>query len=137
MTVIKTEEAVDLTPIKTGKDEVVINVHNGEATLKVGNPSGLQPVEYKVLIKQDETEKVTDGGIVLPKETTEKEQWAEVKATLIAVGGKAFHDFGDPNPRPGDRVVVRQYAGYKIKGKDKIEYQVCNDKDITLIINEE
>ena len=100
------------------------------------NSSGLHPVEYKVLIKQDAIEEMSEGGIVIAQQTLEKEQWAEVKATLVAVGGNAFSDWLGDKPEAGDRVVVRQYAGYKIKGQDEEEYQVCNDKDITLIIRD-
>ena len=98
------------------------------------NKSGLHPVEYKVLVLQDTVENISEGGIVMPRETTEKEQWAETDAILIAIGGNAFKDWDGDIPVVGDRIVVRQYAGYKKKGKDGVEYQVCNDKDITLII---
>lgn len=98
------------------------------------NKSGIQPVEFKVLVKQDEVEKQTDGGIIIPTQASERQQWAETKATLIAVGGNAFSDWEDPKPKAGDRVIVRQYAGYNVTGDDEQSYQVCNDKDISALL---
>jgi len=99
------------------------------------NKSGLQPVEYKVVVLQDEVEEKTAGGIYLPQDTQEKEQMAEVNGTLIAVGSMAFCDglnglWPEPVPEPGDRVLVSKYAGYTFKGKDGKQYQCCQDKDI-------
>lgn len=99
------------------------------------NKSGIDPVEYKVLIQQDAIEEITAGGIVLPGQVTEKEQWAQTKATLIAAGGNAFSDWKGRRPVPGERVVVKQYSGYTLDGKDGRKYQVCNDKDISAILD--
>lgn len=119
-------------------NDVVTNFYSAcEKLQKEVNQSGLQPVDFKVLVLQDTVEEVSEGGIVIAREAVQKEQWKEVRATLIAVGGDAFNDWCDPRPKPGDRVVVREYSGYKITGKDGVEYQVCNDKDISLIIEEE
>jgi len=101
------------------------------------NESGLQPVDYKVLVRQHEVETATDSGIITSVGgQTEREQWAETKGTVIAVGGFAFMEKGvpwEPAPQIGDTVLMRQYAGYKYMGSDGIEYQLCNDKDIMAI----
>ena len=104
------------------------------------NKSGLQPVDYRVLVKIHETEKVSEGGIVLHVgQESERQQWAETKATLIAVGAFAFEEKGTPwpdAPKVGDTVLVRQYAGFKYKGNDEVQYQLCNDKDIMAIVRQ-
>lgn len=100
------------------------------------NNSGIRPVEFKVLIRQDKIEEVTSGGIVLPGQVTEKEQWAQTRATLVAAGGNAFSDWVGRRPRPGERVIVKQYAGYTVDGKDGEKYQVCNDKDISAVLED-
>ena len=100
------------------------------------NPSGLVPVEYKVLIKLDPVEEKTVGGIIIPDNLSERHQQAETYATLIAVGGNAFTDpdWRAPIPKPGDKIVVDKYAGEPLKAGD-IEnlYRLCNDKDICAI----
>lgn len=95
---------------------------------------GLRPVEFKVVVKQHEVEAKSSGGIVIPDELRKREQVAETRATLIAIGGNAFSDWLGEIPKVSDTVIVRKYAGYVVKGNDGIEYQVCNDKDISLIM---
>lgn len=92
------------------------------------------PVEYKVIVKQIAIEEKTAGGIIMPEDIRKKEQKAEVKAKVIAVGGNAFEDWKGEIPRLNDTVIVRKYAGYFIQGNDGEEYQVCNDKDISVIL---
>lgn len=105
------------------------------------NPCGMQPVEYKILVRPDEVEETDQAfksakavGIVLPNEMTDREKMAQVKGVLIAVGGNAFEDFKEPKPKVGDRVWFAKYAGYKIVGNDEKEYRLCNDKDIAAIV---
>lgn len=98
------------------------------------NSSGLNPVEYKILIEPEEVEQKSAGGIVLAVSTTEKEKMAQVKGKLIAVGGNAFEDWAGNIPKPGDSVYFAKYAGYVIKGKDGKEYRLANDKDISAIV---
>ena len=71
------------------------------------NKSGIKPVEYKILILPDAVEQKTAGGIIKPEKSHEMEQWAQVKGTLVAVGGKAFIDFPEEERKvlkPGARV---------------------------------
>ena len=102
------------------------------------NKSGIQPVEYKVLVLPEQIEEKTEGGIILPDTTKEKEEWAQIKAVLVAVGGNAFKDpdWNEPVPQIGDQVYIAKYAGNFIEGKDGEEYRLCNDKDIGAIRKE-
>jgi chaperonin GroES len=100
-----------------------------------GNPSGLQPVEYKILIEPEEVEQKSAGGIVLATSTTEKEQMAQVRGKLIAAGGNAFSDWLPPIPAVGDSIWYAKYAGYVIKGDDGKEYRLANDKDCAAIVS--
>lgn len=92
------------------------------------------PVEFKVVVKQQAVEEKSKGGIILPEDIRKKEQMAETKAIVVAVGGNAFEDWKGVIPKVGDTVIVRKYAGYTVTDKDGKEYQVCNDKDISLIL---
>lgn len=97
------------------------------------NKSGVLPVEFKILIEPEEVEEKTAGGIILAQVTKEKEQMAQVKGILIAIGGNAFEDWND-KPKIGDKVYFGKYAGYIVKGNDGKEYRLANDKDICAII---
>jgi co-chaperonin GroES (HSP10) len=105
------------------------------------NDSGLQPVEYKILIKPEAVEetdpvmaKAKAMGLHLTQDTTERERMAQVKGTLIAVGGNAFEGWHDPLPKVGDVVYYARYAGINVPGKDGAEYRLANDKDVSAIV---
>lgn len=107
------------------------------------NDSGLQPVEYKVLIKPEAIEetdpmlsraKSAIPGFQLASQVSEREQMAQVKGTLVAVGGNAFEGWHDPMPKVGDTVYYAKYAGLNVPGKDGVEYRLANDKDVSAIV---
>jgi chaperonin GroES len=100
---------------------------------KVENKSGVYPVEYKVLIKPDEVNEKTKGGLYLPETTKEKESMAQVQGMIVSIGGDAFSDWKE-KPVVGERVYFGKYAGYVITGKDDEQYRLVNDKDICAII---
>jgi chaperonin GroES len=100
------------------------------------NTSGLQPCEYKVLIEPEEVEQKSTGGIILAPTTTEKEKMAQVRGTLVAVGGNAFEDWLPPVPKVGDQVWYAKFSGLVVKGKDGKELRLTNDKDIAAIVTE-
>lgn len=100
------------------------------------NTSGIVPYEYKVLVKVKPSnknangEEVTKGGIVIAKQTTEREEMAKIEAVLIDFGGNAFEDWKGKIPKPGDVVIMAKYAGMMCEGNDGEEYRLINDKDI-------
>jgi co-chaperonin GroES (HSP10) len=102
------------------------------------NTSGLQPVEFRVLVLPDEiSEKV--GSIFIPDAKRDKDQFAQFKGTLIAVGGRAFEDWGADRAKlmPGVRVLFARYAGKPLDGADGKTYRVVSDKDISVIVTDE
>ena len=101
------------------------------------NRSGLNPVEYKVIVKPDDVDETTQAGIVIPAETRDRERLSQVKGVLVACGGNAFEDWRGRIPMIGDRVYFGKFAGLRIKGANKEWYQLVNDKDIAGIITEE
>lgn len=108
-------------------------------TASIENKSGIRPVEFRVLIKQRKVEEKTRGGIFLPQDSKEKEQLAEMKATVIAVGGSAFSDWIQTEggiPKVGDEILTARYAGVYAEGVDGEEYRIINDKDVTAILEE-
>ena len=93
------------------------------------NDSGITPIEYRVLLYPDVSEKVTAGGIVIPDTISERHQMAEIKATVVALGAKAFDEM-DAGIQPGDRVIIAKYAGIIVEGQNGKQYRLCNDKEV-------
>jgi chaperonin GroES len=102
------------------------------------NPSGLAPLDLRILVKPDPVEEVTAGGIIRPDMVKDKAKYAATKATLIAAGSNAFAEWGSEarKPQPGDRVLFAQYSGAREKGADGEDYVVMNDKDLLAVIEE-
>ena len=101
------------------------------------NESGIEPVEYRVLILPVEVEQKTKGGIYMPDEALDKEKFAQQEGLLIAVSADAFTE---PTwlrcPKVGDKVLFDRYAGCTVRGRDGKEYRLINDKEIGAIIHE-
>lgn len=99
------------------------------------NPTGITPVEYKILVRLDVVEEKTVGGIIIPDGRNEINQMAQTYATLIAIGGMAFSDWKGTVPKVGDRILINKYTGQPPKAGD-IEnlYRLGNDKDVVAII---
>lgn len=112
-------------------------------SIEGGNASGIIPMDKRVLVKPDNVESISKGGIILP--SVEKEQMAQMKATVVAVGetawSEAIHDarnFGVPfaAPAAGSRVLIAKYGGIEVKGGDGETYRLLNDADITARLEE-
>lgn len=102
------------------------------------NTSGIVPTDLNVLFYPDPVEEKTSGGIILPEQAKEKQKYATVKGTLVAIGVNAFNEWGqDAAPELGARVLTAQYAGLNIEGTDGRAYRLCNDKDIIAILKED
>lgn len=104
------------------------------------NESGILPTEYKVLISPIEVTEKTKGGIIIPDETKDRDQFAQMKGTLVAVSPLAFtyDDWkgqDDAKPKPGDSVLFAKYAGAVVDGKDGKKYRIVNDKDIAAVLS--
>jgi chaperonin GroES len=104
------------------------------------NESGVFPTEYKVLIQPIEIAAKTKGGIILPDETKERDQFAQMQGTLVAVSPLAFSYANETEwakadrPKPGDKVLYAKYAGAKVTGNDGQDYRIVNDKDIAAVL---
>lgn len=103
------------------------------------NPTGIIPVEFKVLIKVSDID--FSPVILLPDTVRDKQQMANDRGILVAVSDMAFSDWKGRKPKAGDAVIFNRYAGsvihYQKKGKDREQFRLCNDKDICAIIEED
>jgi chaperonin GroES len=106
------------------------------------NTSGIQPLDLRVLVLPDPVEERSAGGILLPEQHKEREKFATVKGTLIAVGENAWEEAAARSasfipPVAGDRVVIAKYGGIMLTGDDGKDYRLLNDEDVIgLLIGE-
>lgn len=94
------------------------------------------PCGHRVLVKIDEVEEKTAGGIVIPKNVAAKEEEAGIFGTIVAVGETAWKDFGGRAwAVVGDRVMIARYGGFIAQepGTDE-KFRILNDEDIVAVI---
>lgn len=115
------------------------------------NKSGIHPCGDRVLIKPDEIEEKTEGGIIIPGTVGELHAMAQSIGTFIAAGPDAYMDsvtrdsegriverrgFSQSFAKPGDRVAFAKYGGLQVNGKDGQAYRLMNDVDVTAVVEE-
>ena len=91
----------------------------------------LVPLGDRVVLKQCETEETTKSGIVLPGQSKEKPQQAEVIA--VGPGGMVDGKEVTMHVKPGDKVIYSKYAGNEVKMGDE-EYIIVKQNDILAIV---
>lgn len=96
------------------------------------------PLLHTILIKPDDVETKTEGGIIIPDMVTDKERKAVEYGVVVTVGPRAFIDYGrDPDIlKGGDRVSFARYSGKVVRDVDDVEYVLVNDIDILAKIEE-
>ena len=99
------------------------------------NNSGIYPKGHRVLIRVDKVDEKTESGIILHSETARKEQLAENRGTVIALGSTAYYDEESKWCEVGDRILFAKYAGLLYQGKDGLEYRVMNDRDVVATLD--
>ena len=95
----------------------------------------IRPLADRVVVKPQEKEERTRGGIYLP-DTASKEKPQE--GVVMAVGEGKLDDNGKRTPvavKSGDRVLFAKYAGTEVKIEDD-DYLIRAEKDILAIVNE-
>ena len=115
--------------------------------------TGIFPSGNRVVVRPDEVERVSEGGIIIPEADAEKHQMAQSTGTLVAMGPDAFKEYTTETERyinnkwvpfersvtgftenfadAGDRVAFAKYGGLVVIGEDGHEYRLMNDMDIT------
>ncbi len=91
----------------------------------------LVPLGDRVVLKQLVAEETTKSGIVLPGQSKEKPQQAEVVA--VGPGGVIEGKEVKMEVKVGDQVIYSKYAGTEVK-LDEEEYIVVKQSDILAII---
>ncbi|MDD6440587.1 MAG: co-chaperone GroES [bacterium] len=91
----------------------------------------LEPLGDRVVLKQLVAEETTKSGIVLPGQSKEKPQQAEVVA--VGPGGMVDGNEVVMNVSVGDQVIYSKYAGTEVEF-DKDTYIIVKQSDILAII---
>ncbi len=94
----------------------------------------LQPLGDRVVVKREESEEKTAGGIVLPDTAKDKPS----RGKVISVGDGKLLDDGTRSPlqvKVGDRVIFSSYAGDTVKVEDE-ELLLMREEDILAVIED-
>ena len=91
----------------------------------------LVPLGDRVVLKQSAKEETTKSGIVLPGQSKEKPQQAEVIA--VGPGGVVEGKEVKMEVKVGDQVIYSKYAGTEVK-LDEDEYIIVKQNDILAVI---
>ncbi len=86
------------------------------------------PLDDRILVKPEEAEEKTKGGIILPEAAKDKPTQGEV----VAVGPGKLTDAGErtaPTVKVGDKVIYGKYAGSDIKIDGK-EHKILRESEI-------
>ena len=91
----------------------------------------LKPLHDRVVVKADESEEKTKGGIYLPDTAKEKPQRGEVMA--VGPGKTENGKLVEPQVKKGDKVLYGKYSGTEVT-IDDIEYLIVRESDILAIL---
>jgi len=92
----------------------------------------IRPLHDRVLIRRQEEERKTAGGIVIPDSATEK----PIRGEVIAVGNGKVLENGEKRPldvKVGDTVLFGKYSGTEVKVEGE-ELLVMREEDIMAVI---
>lgn len=91
----------------------------------------VKPLSDRVLVKMEEAEEKTKGGIILAGSAKEKPQIADV--VEVGPGGVVDGKEVKMYVKKGDRVILSKYSGTEVKldGKD---YTIVRQSDILAVV---
>jgi len=93
----------------------------------------VKPIGDRVLVKIQEGETKTAGGIIIPQTAQEKTQ----TGVVVAVGSGSKNDKGVLEPVPvseGQKIMYDKYAGTQIK-IDGVDHLIVKAQDILAILD--
>lgn len=105
----------------------------------MNNESGLNPVEYNIVVRMDPVEEKTAGGLYLPQTKTDRDELSADEGTIVAVSPHAFSYADWPEgsriPGPGDRILMAQFDG-RIWKRGGQTYRLIKDKSVIAVIEQ-
>ena len=94
--------------------------------------SKIRPLHDRVIVKREEDERKSPGGIVIPDSATEKPS----KGRVIAVGNGKILEDGKVRPldvKVGDKVLFGKWSGTEVK-IDGVDLLIMKESDIMGIV---
>jgi len=92
----------------------------------------IRPLHDRVIVRREEEEQLSAGGIVIPDTAKEK----PIRGVIVAIGTGKILDNGDTRTlavKVGDKVLFGKYAGTEVK-IDNQDLLVLREEDIMGII---
>jgi chaperonin GroES len=92
----------------------------------------IRPLHDRVMVKREDDERKSPGGIVIPDTATEK----PIKGRVLAVGKGKILESGEIRPldvKVGDKVLFGKYSGTEVK-VDGDDVLVMREEDIMAVI---
>jgi|TARA_R110000824_G_scaffold16456_2_gene68161 chaperonin GroES len=105
----------------------------------MAHPHAPQPLGWKVLVKPFEAPERTEGGIFLPSQSQDAEEYLTSHGHIISMGELAYRERESGAKWKGhwpvidDHVTYGKYAGQKIV-VDGEKFLILNDDEITSIL---
>ena len=94
----------------------------------------IRPLHDRVIVRREEEERTSPGGIVIPDTAAEK----PIRGEVTAVGKGKILESGDVRPldvKVGDKVLFGKYSGTEVKVEGE-ELLVMREEDITAVIED-
>jgi len=128
------EETINLDKAFVEEDDRVLDPSLLDKSILERMP---QPTGWRVLVLPYKGKGVTEGGILLTKETVDRETLATVVAYVVAVGPDCYADkkrFSSVWCNKGDWILIGRYAGSRFRLADESEVRVINDDEVIATI---
>ncbi|KAK9058334.1 hypothetical protein SSX86_023175 [Deinandra increscens subsp. villosa] len=117
-----------------GLNHLILKEDDIVGILETDDVKDLKPLNDRVLIKVEEAEETTAGGLLLTQSTKEKPSIG----TVIAVGPGPLNEEGNRTGlplSPGNTVLYSKYAGNDFKGADGSEYMALRASDVMAVLS--
>tara|TARA_R110000796_G_C14540870_1_gene432897 strand:+ start:793 stop:1197 length:405 start_codon:yes stop_codon:yes gene_type:complete len=117
-------------------DKIIVDEEN-EA--KIGSHQLPIPIGWKVLVQAAQVKTQTSGGILLPSQAQDAEEYLTAHGNILALGALAYRDRETGQswkghwPKAGDHITYGKYAGQKVV-INNVKLLLLNDDEITSII---
>ena len=92
----------------------------------------LRPLHDRVIVKREDEERKSPGGIVIPDTAAEK----PIRGKIVAVGKGKILENGNVRPldlKVGDKILFGKYGGTEVK-VDGDELLVMREEDVMAVI---
>lgn len=92
----------------------------------------IRPLHDRVIVKRNEGEQKTKGGLIIPDTAKEK----PIEGTILAVGNGKILEDGSVRKlevKEGDRVLFGKYAGTEVKLEGE-EHLILREDDILGVV---